>query len=517
MSQQIRYAVLAAPILAMFCSLLLSVMAEAEFLAAAHKVNRFILDHFYEPISWTAALACVALLVLAASPLGRMKLGGESAEKRLTPWTWVSIALCTTVAMGMMFWGVAEPITHLGAPGPAGLIKPRTPEAAAFALSSSFFHWSVLPYAIYCFAGLTLALLCLKPSSGTGVGLNVSAPFHAVFGASFTPRARGIIDAVALFALVAGVASSIGTAVLSLSGGIANLTNSVTTGGLSFVVTSILVISFLTSSISGLHRGVALLSDLNAKIFLLFLLLVAIVYPPSGYSDLLVKAFADFSESIIGKSAVTHPVAQSIWYRDWTTFYLANWYAWAPVTAIFLAYIARGYTVRAFVLVNFILPSLFACLWLGLLGGAALTVDLETGTITAAMDKGGAEAALYAFIALFPWAKVIIPAFLVMSFLSFVTAADSNMLSIVSMCTRNPDQRTETRLKIIWGVMLGLTGWLMVTIAGVDGLRILNSIGGLPALFVIIGYGAAMAVWLMRGGPKATTDSGRETVVPAKG
>jgi len=499
MPHNIRIAVLAAPIAAMVASLFMSVYAEASFLSAAHAINRFILDHFYQPISWVAALALVLLLGLAVSPIGSYRIGGEGAARRLSRWAWVSITLCSTVAMGIMFWGVAEPITHLGAPEPAGKILPNTLQAAQFALSASFFHWSVLPYAIYAFAGLTIALLC----QGERGSLSVSGPLQAIFRDTLPDWGRTVIDAVALFALVAGVAASIGTAVLSLSGGLSSLLDMVTTPVLSFAVMAFLVASYLTSSISGLHRGVTLLSDINTKIFLGFMVMIAAVFPPWAHAEMLTGAVGDFFSSFVGKSAVTHEVAQTLWYRDWTTFYLANWYAWAPVTAIFLAFIARGYSVRAFVAVNLVLPSIFACVWLGLLGGAALSVDLQTGEISGAMQAGGAEAALYALLALLPAAKVIVPTFLIMSFLSFVTAADSNLLAIVSICTRRGgtqkhDVRQTVGLKVMWGVLLGSTGWLMVTIAGVDGLRILNSIGGFPALFIMIGYAVALLMWIAR-------------------
>ncbi len=494
MRQDIRFGVLILPISAMIVSLIASLVSEARFLAAAQAANRFILDNFYLLISWVAGTALVILLGIAVSPFGARVIGGAGAARRLTPVRWAAIALCSTIAIGLMFWGVAEPIIHYGAPEPGGTVAPRSAGAARFALASVYMHWTFLPYAVYAFAGVVMALLI---RSGEG-NLSVSGPLRAVWGDRFPTWLATLIDAVALFALVAGVASSLGTGVLSLAGGIGSLAGWTTTPGLTFVIMATLVAAFMASSISGLHKGITFLSEWNTRAFFVFLLLVVLVFPPTGYIGLLVDAGQGFFASFIDRTLAQDAVGQTPWYRDWTSFYLSNWMAWAPVSAIFLAYIARGYTIRAFILVNFVLPSLFSYIWLSLLGGAAIREDAAGGAISAAVDAGGAEAALYAFVELMPAAEVLVPLFLVMSFLSFVTAADSNTLSIVTLCTRHSNAALERRLKIMWGVLLGLTAWLMITVAGIDGLRILSAVGGLPALLILIAYIAALMRWTGR-------------------
>ncbi len=172
--------------------------------------------------------------------------------------------------------------------------------------------------------------------------------------------------------------------------------------------------------------------------------------------------------------------------QKWTVMHFFNWFAWAPISAVFLGRIAYGYTVRSFMLFNLVLPGIFTGLWMAIFTGTAIHMQLygDVG-LSEILDQQGLEGAMYAFWEQFPLAKVSIPLFLVTSFLSFVTAADSitcamSGLSATGISPESPEP--SKAIKITWGVTIGLVAWVMISFAHLDGVRMLSNLGGLPAL-----------------------------------
>jgi len=183
-----------------------------------------------------------------------------------------------------------------------------------------------------------------------------------------------------------------------------------------------------------------------------------------------------------------------VWAGKWTIFYWANWFAWAPISVAFLGRISYGHSVRSFLVVNLMLPAVFTGIWMIVFGNAAIHLELFQGANlieTLNQEKGGGpEGVLYAFLSYFPLVKFLIPAFLLATFLSFVTAADSNTSAMGGLSSTgiSPGSPEPSRLiKIVWGVMIGLIAWVMISFAHIDGIRMLSTLGGLPALFLCIG------------------------------
>ncbi|MHA7871756.1 MAG: BCCT family transporter, partial [Hyphococcus sp.] len=198
--------------------------------------------------------------------------------------------------------------------------------------------------------------------------------------------------------------------------------------------------------------------------------------------------------------------AGDAWTRDWTVFYFANWLAWAPITALFLGRIAVGYTVREFLVFNLLAPAVFGGLWMTVFGGAAIELDAATnGALTRALNEDGPEAVIYALFEALPMAGFVAAVFVLLTFISFVTAMDSNTHSITGVCLK-PDApggqngRSALIVKIFWGALVGAVAWIMTATTGIDGVRMLSNLGGLPGLFILIAMGAVLValqtVWL---------------------
>lgn len=463
------------------------------FLAFAKSLNDWILNHFGTLIYLAVfgfVITCVAVLF---SPLGKVKIGGHDAKPILTRWQWFSITLCTTIAIGILFWAMAEPIYHLYQPGGRNF-PPNSADAGRFSLVSLFMHWSLSPYAIYTVAGLAFAL----SFHNFGKPFSVSGPFSILFGRELPKLVSSLLDAAVLLALVLGMAGSLGAGMLLLSGGVANLTPLSSGPFLLALVAVAIGLVVLVSSISGLLKGIKFLSAVNTVFFFVF---VAFIFAFGPTQKILLQggaAFFDYTASFIPRSLFFGEAAgDKDWARDWTIFYYANWLAWAPVTAMFLGRIAVGYTVRAFVLVNLFLPALFSIVWMSVFGVFAMNTDTaNSGVLKQALDVTGPESVTFVALEALPFSQLVIPLLLLLSFISYVTAADSNTTAISDICQKlKSDEKSaklSRNLKIIWIVLLAFTAWVMVAFSGIDGVRMLSNVGGLPALFIVIGLQLAL-------------------------
>lgn len=469
------------------------------FFAVAKAMNDWILATFSSLISWAVfgfVLTCIAVVV---SPLGRVTIGGAGAQPILKPWSWFSITLCTTIATGILFWAMAEPLFHLYDPGGAGRgIAAASAEAEHFSLVSLFMHWTISPYAIYTVAALTFALAY----HNLGKPYSVSGPFVALLGRPLPVAIAAILDAAILLALVMGMAASLGAGMLLLSGGIADVTG-LPSGPVSLaLVASGIGLVVLVSSLTGLMKGIRVLSVTNIWFFFAFIGFILVFGPTGEMFSKGGKAILGYGAEFLDRSLMIGAASSDHeWAKGWTTFYFANWLAWAPVTAMFLGRIARGYSVRAFVLVNLLLPAFFSMLWMTAFGVFAMDVDLaQGGVLKETLDANGPESVMFRALAELPLSTLMVPILLLLSFISYVTAADSNTEAISQICKTHAHAMSEAdetepsapKLKIIWVILLCLLAWIMVAFSGIDGVRMLSNVGGLPALFVVLGLQACL-------------------------
>ena len=482
------------PVVLLLSALVFSLADFDGFYAGVSAANRWVLTRFDWLFSYASFAAVVLIGWVMISPLGAVRIGGPDAKPILNRWNWFSITLCTTIATGILFWGIAEPMFHIKAPPGYAHIDPYTDEASRFALSSMFMHWTVTPYALYTVPALAFALAHYN----LGRPYSLSGPLSLIIGKAATGRGGALIDAVGLYALVAGVAASLGAGVMTLVGGLEATTGLYDTVALRAAVTAAIVALFVVSSISGLQRGIKLLSDINTRFFIALVLFVFIAGPTMGILSLGADSIVQYVVKFIPRSLALGERAGADWTRDWTVFYFANWLAWAPVTALFLGRIAVGYKVREFVLFNLAAPATFGGVWMMVFGGAAIGADAASGhELVAALDARGPEAVAYALFNTLPYSQIVIGLFIALTFISFVTAMDSNTHSITSVCLKKMGPgakrpRAEIWVKIFWGALIGAVAFIMTSTTGIEGVRMLSNLGGLPGLFILIGMGAVI-------------------------
>ncbi len=467
------------------------------FLAVSKQLNTVILQNF----SWLFSAGSFAMLVLTAivyfSPLGQVRIGGEGATPLLSKWRWFMVALCTTLAVGVLFWTTAEPLYHLYSPPSSLPIEAGSAAAKSFALSTMFLHWTLTPYAIYLVPSLVFALVFYNLRSHFSIG----AMLQPLLGAERVKRYAGLIDTLAMFALVAGMASSLGTGALTLSGGLSQYIGGETTPLRLGLIIAVIVFTFVASAASGLQRGIVMLSSFNTWIMLALGAFVLVCGPTLYIFSLGVESLGVYLDTFFSRSLSTGAASGDSWPQSWTVFYWSVWFAWAPVSALFLGKIGRGYRVREFIQINMLYPALFTALWICIFSGSSLYFDaLGDGSLNRVLNEQGVEHVLYQMFQQLPASGLMIAFLLFVAFISFVTAADSSTDVIANLCskgvTADSDLDGNPLLKIVWGVIIGTVSWVMVAFVGIDGVKMLSNLGGLPGMILVLLASTSLFYWL---------------------
>ncbi|NNA88724.1 BCCT family transporter [Pseudomonas gessardii] len=467
------------------------------FLAVSKQLNTVILQN----LSWLFSAGSFAMLVLTAivyfSPLGQVRIGGEGATPLLSKWRWFMVALCTTLAVGVLFWTTAEPLYHLYSPPGSLPIEAGSAAAKSFALSTMFLHWTLTPYAIYLVPSLVFALVFYNLRSHFSIG----AMLQPLLGAARVKRYAGLIDTLAMFALVAGMASSLGTGALTLAGGLSQYIGGETTPLRLGLIIAIIVFTFVASAASGLQRGIVMLSSFNTWIMLALGGFVLLCGPTLYIFSLGVESLGVYLDTFFSRSLATGAASGDSWPQSWTVFYWSVWFAWAPVSALFLGKIGRGYRVREFIQINMLYPALFTALWICIFSGSSLYFDaLGDGSLNRVLNEQGVEHVLYQMFQQLPASGLMIAFLLFVAFISFVTAADSSTDVIANLCskgvTADSDLDGNPLLKIVWGVIIGTVSWVMVAFVGIDGVKMLSNLGGLPGMLLVLLASTSLLYWL---------------------
>lgn len=481
----LRQGVFWPPFLLLLAAVILNLASPAEFGRIMKSANSFLLDWF----GWLYVLCAFGSLGLcvwvAFSGFGRVRLGGETAKPLMGMWNWFSITVCTTIAVGILFWSTAEPLSHYHHPPESAGVPGASPDSARFAVSALYLHWTFVPYAVYCVASLTFAF----------AHYNMRLPFSLgstlvpVLGLRAATRAGGVVDAVCLYSLVAGMAAALGTSILTISGGLESLWGVPRSAAVWGVIALAIVTVFVLSSASGLMRGIRILSDINAR-GLFVLGAVVFAFGPMLYILRLgLEGLVGFGFWFAPVGLYSSLFLQEEWSRMWSVFYWAVWLAWTPVTACFLGQIAYGRTVREFLLVNLLLPSLFGMVWMAVFAGTTLHLESQGAGLFAEMRNSGPESVSYAVLRSLPAGFALVVFYLFSAFVCFVTSADSNttaMAAISSKSVTRQNPEGPLAIKVAWGLLTGTTAWVMIAFADVEGIRMLSTLGGFPAAILVL-------------------------------
>ncbi|HRD69248.1 MAG TPA: BCCT family transporter [Legionella sp.] len=463
------------PFVLLISGIVLGITFQKSFLIAATEIHQRIL-HLLGPIySLVAFLMVFVCFIVFYSPLGRIRIGGVDAKPELTRWQWFTITLCSTVACGLLFWSCAEPIFHYYQP-PAS-----APDSNfIFALAGLILHWTLTPYAIYAVPALVFALNYHNLKSD----FSFASCLHPLVSQSVSKKFKGLIDSLCLYSLVIAMAGALAAGILLMSGGLNYLFLIPKTNTSIMCITLAFIITFTTAAISGVTKGVRLLADWNVRLFLVLMVYVLCFADIGQMFRLSSSSLIFYGRHFVELSLWPNVHATDSWGFQWGVFSWAMWMSWAPVTALFLGRIAKGYTVREFIMMNFLLPALCSFVWISIFGTLALsTIPLDS--VYNQLMAQGPESVVYLLMSKMPYAKPLIMVFVFTCFLSFVTAADANLIAMADLSAQGDHLGEKTIIKMLWGASLGLISYFTVVYAGTDGIKMLSNFSGIPALLLL--------------------------------
>ncbi|MEU1116720.1 MULTISPECIES: BCCT family transporter [unclassified Streptomyces] len=442
----------------------------------------------------TATGFVVFALWLAVSRYGKITLGREGEEPEFRTVSWVAMMFSAGMGIGLMFYGVSEPLAHFTSP-PPGTDPADAPAAMETAMATTLFHWTLHPWAIYAVVGLAIAYSTFRRNRRQ----TISAVFEPLIGAKHAHGTWGrVIDILAIFATLFGSAASLGLGALQIGSGIEVLDWMENAGtGLLVVIIAVLTLAFVASAISGVEKGVQWLSNINMVLAALLVVFVFIAGPTVIILDMVptsLGAYLDDLPQLIGRTEASSGKGVADWLSGWTVFYWAWWISWTPFVGMFIARISRGRTIRQFVGGVILVPSTVSLIWFAVFGGSAMTVA-ERGGLKGDTSQ---EAQLFGLLHEYPIATVTSLLVMILVGIFFVSGADAASI-VMGTLSQKGALEPGRFVVVFWGIVTGAVGAIMLLIGdgsddALTGLRNLTILVAAPFTIVMIG----MCVALMR-------------------
>jgi glycine betaine transporter len=448
----------------------------SDFLQGLLVITTDYFGWFY--LATTLILLFFAIFLLF-SKFGRLKLGEDNDQPAYSTISWFSMLFSAGVGIGLVFWGVAEPLSHYISP-PDG--EGYTAEAANTAMTYSFFHWGLHPWAIYAFLGLSLAFFQYRRKLP---GL-ISSVFYPILGDRIWGPIGKTIDILAIIATVFGMATSLGLGALQIIGGlhyIFNVPNTVTN---QIIIICILTVLFTGSAYMGIDRGMKVLSNINILLAILLLAVITIIGPTTHIFRVLTSTIRSYLDNLLYMSLNIKPFGDNSWITDWTLFYWAWWIAWAPFVGSFIAKISKGRTIKEFILGVLIIPTLGTFIWFSAFGGSSLHIvhNLRNNDLANAV-KSDVTIALFVFFENFPigLSLSIISIILIVTF--FITSADSATF-VLSMFSSQGNLNPSRFIRLSWCVILTLIPIVLLLSGSLDTLQTATIAAAFPFMIIMV-------------------------------
>ena len=443
------------------------------------------LDWFFMIAANLTLLFC---LYVAFSPLGKVRLGKADAKPEYSNASWFAMLFAAGVGIGLLFYGVAEPIYHFQSP-PLGL-PAATEEAAAVGIAATVFHWGLHGWGIYCVVGLALGYF----SYNRGLPLTIRSAFYPLFGDRIWGWPGHIIDTFAIFAGLFGLATSLGLGVQQVTSGLNYLFDVPATNTTMVVLIVVITSIALTSVLAGINVGIKLLSQFNIILALLLLLAVIVLGPTLYIFRSMFAALGSYFTEImplsnwVGREDVG-------FLHEWTTFYWAWWFAWGPFVGTFIARISKGRTVREFIIFVLIPPMVLCLLWFGTFSGTAFHQHIVEGYtgVTENVAAGKMEIALFKMFDKLPLTQLFSSVALLLTIVFFVTSSDSGSL-ILDTIAAGGNVDAPVAQRVFWCTIEGLVAIALLLGGGLNSLQAASIATGFP--FSIVLLGMAVCVWI---------------------
>ncbi len=455
-----------------FAIVLWGLVAADNFALVANAAFNFLVSKF----GWFYLLSMTTFVVfaiwIAVSKYGKIKLGPDDSKPDYNFISWFAMLFSAGMGIGLVFWGVAEPLNHFI--NPMGM-DGGTEAASQFAMMKSFMHWGLHPWANYSVLALALAYMQFRKGKP---GL-ISSIFIPLIGEKRVQGWMGkTIDILAIFATVAGVATSLGLGTLQINSGLNFLFGVPETSLVQILIVVVVTVLFMISAVSGLDKGIKFLSNLNVSIAAVLVILCIILGPTLLIFSNLGQGMVLYAKDLFMDA---NPFGKGEWYGWWTIFYWAWWIAWAPFVGTFIARISRGRTIRQFIIGVLAAPTLASFLWFATFG----TMGMNAGADVAAEAIVKTETALFVVMQHYPLGNVISLVAVLLLCTFFVTSADSATF-VLGMMSSNGDLNPTIGRKIVWGAIQSALALALMLSGGLKMLQTASIVAAFPFAFIMV-------------------------------
>ncbi|ROP49569.1 MULTISPECIES: BCCT family transporter [unclassified Rathayibacter] len=437
--------------------------------------------------SWYYVLIAAVFVAFAiwmgVSRFGDIKLGADDDEPEFSMLSWISLLFAAGMGIGLVFYGVAEPLTHFATPRP-GVTGTET-ELAQSAISQTYLHWGVHAWSIYVVVGLALAYAIHRRKRP----VSIRWALEPLLGRRVRGGWGNAIDVVALVGTMFGVATSLGLGVTQISAGLE--ASGIVDSSLTVQIIVIAVVTALTvfSLVSGVGKGMKWLSTGNLLLAAALLVFVLVAGPTQFLLREFVQSLGNYLQNFIGLTFTVSAYAGQegeAWQATWTTFYWGWWMSWAPFVGIFIARVSKGRTVREFVAGVLLVPTIMTFLWFSVLGGTALYRELYgDGGLVGVDGSVSTDAALFSMLQGLPAGSVLTVGAIILIGIFFVTSADSGAL-VMSMIATGGDAEPRNRIRIFFALATALLALSLLIAGGLDALQTAAILSALPFSVVMI-------------------------------
>ena len=436
-------------------------------------------DWFYT-VAVTAFL--VFLVLIASSRFGDIRLGPDDAVPEFSFVSWTAMLFAAGMGIGLMYFGVGEPLQHyLKPPTEVG----GTPAAAREALESTFFHWGFHAWAVYGTMGLVLAYF--------GFRYNLPLTLRSGLYPLLKDRIHGpighAVDAFALVATIAGIATTLGYGALQLAAGLHTVTGwNTSTPAFRLGIIAVVVLLAGVSAVTGLDKGVRILSEFNLSLSFLLLGFVIIAGPTVFLFQALSENIGNYLSNLAQLSLRTfayEPSREPGWFGGWTILYWAWWISWSPFVGMFIARISRGRTIREFVVGVLLVPTAFNMLWMTAFGNGAIWVDTHIAGGALAQTVGNVDALLFRFFEFLPMSEVVSWLAIVLIAVFFITSADSGAFVVDTIASRG-SPKSPVWQRLFWAATLGITAGVLMLAGGLKALQAMTLVAALPVALTML-------------------------------
>lgn len=448
------------------------------------QITAFLLNFVSKNFAWVYLVFMLFFVIfclwIAFSPFGSIRLGPDDSKPQYSVISWFAMLFCAGMGVGLVFWGISEPLSHYVSP--AAGIESGSPEAAAFAIRSCFMHWGVHPWAAYGIIGLGLAYFQFRKNRP---GL-ISSLFEPMLGEKGVNGPIGkAIDIFSVIVTIAGVAASLGMGTLQICGGLNYLWGLPSNATVWLVVVVIICFIYILSTTSGLNKGMKLLSNFNLCLAGVFLAISFLSGPSVRILEIFTTGIGDYLTNFLTDSLSLMPFGDNAWILDWRVFYWAWWISWTPFVGIFIARISRGRTIREFIIGVIVVPSIASIIWFSVFGGVGLNAASSFLLEELKEIAAAPETALFVMLNEYPLGTLLSVTAIVLLLIFFITSANSATF-VLGMLTSNGNIDPPNSKKIIWGILQAAIAYVLLITGGIKSLQVASIVAAFPFAFIMV-------------------------------